>query len=61
MGGAVVPQYRIFELDSEGHITTPPKIIDALDDQHALETAKQLKDGKVIEVWDGPRRIAEIK
>ena len=56
-----MPWYRIFEINAEGHIAGPSKAIECADDQQAIEQAKQLKDGKIVEVWTGPRRIAEIR
>jgi hypothetical protein len=59
--GNAVPWYRVFEINEEGHVAGPAKVIDCPDDQQAIEQAKQLKDGKIVEVWTGERRIAEIR
>jgi len=56
-----VPWYRVFEINDDGHIAGPARIIDCLDDQQAIAQARQLKDGKIIEVWTGERRVAEIR
>jgi hypothetical protein len=50
-------EYRVYALDSEGH---PIKAIrlDCLDDQAAIESAKQYIDGRDIELWQLDRRVA---
>lgn len=60
MVGAV-PAYRLYVLSSDGHITGPPDIIECEDDRGAIETAKQLLDGKTIEVWDGKQLIIRVE
>ena len=39
-------------------IIGPPEIVKCEHDSAAVERAKQLLDGKCLEVWDGPRRVA---
>jgi hypothetical protein len=55
-----MPAYRIYTLDDDGHIVGPPAVIDCPDDQAAIQEAKRTLDGKVIELWDGPRQIAKL-
>jgi hypothetical protein len=52
--------YRIFVLDQDGHIKQPPEIVECPDDQTAIEKAKQLLDGKVIEIWESSRLVARL-
>jgi hypothetical protein len=52
--------YRIFLLGQDGHIKQPPEIVECPDDQTAIERAKQLLDGKVIEIWEGSRLVARL-
>ncbi len=56
-----VTAYRLYVLSSDGHITGPPDTIECEDDRGAIETAKQLLDGKAIEVWDGNRLVIRVE
>ena len=56
-----MPEYRLYQLDKSGHIGGPPQEWELDDDQQALAKAKQLVDGKALEVWSGARRIARIE
>jgi hypothetical protein len=55
-----MPEYRVYMIGKDGRIIGPPTIIDALDDQAARAKAKHGLDGRTIEVWIGPRRIAKF-
>jgi hypothetical protein len=57
---SVVPTYRIYYLDRDAHISQPPKIIEAADDDEAALKAKQYLDGKDIEVWREHVRVAKL-
>jgi hypothetical protein len=52
--------YRVYFVDDTGHVAGPPKIVECADDNEALQKAKQLIDGKDLEVWEGPRLIARF-
>ena len=52
--------YRVFVLDEKDHIEDPPRIVECGDDQAAITEAKQYLDGRVIEVWSGPRRVVRL-
>jgi hypothetical protein len=53
-----MPSYRIYVLDATDHIREPPAKSD--DDLTAIEKAKQLLDGKVIEIWERDRQITRL-
>ncbi len=53
-------RYRVYVMDSEGHINDPPEVIDCPDDEAAVARARQMLDGRVIEVWHGARRIVSL-
>ena len=54
-------QYRIFILESGAHMTSQPPIeIECNDDGEAVNAAKQLVDGKDIELWVESRFIARF-
>ena len=55
-----MPSYRLYFLDRDAHISTPPEVLDCADDAEALQKAKKFLDGKDLEVWDGNRRVAVI-
>ena len=52
--------YRVFLIDQGGHIAEPPIEIDCENDGEAVSTAKQLVDGKDIELWEESRFIASF-
>jgi hypothetical protein len=53
--------YRIYRVDKEGHIRSPPQQIERDDDAAAIEHAKTLLDGRDLEVWEGPRRVIILR
>jgi hypothetical protein len=52
--------YRIFLLGQDGHIKQPPEIIECPDDKAAIEKAKQLLDGRTVEIWESSRLVARL-
>ena len=44
-------QYRVYAFDVRGHIDAPPRILECDNDKEAIRRARQLVDGKPIEVW----------
>jgi hypothetical protein len=55
-----VPLYRVYFVDRSGHVSTPPEIVDAIDDQEATQKARQFVDGQDLEVWDESRLVVRI-
>ena len=55
-----MPTYRIYTFDEGGHVLEPPKVIECENDETAVKEAKQLLNGKLIEVWDKARRIIRL-
>jgi hypothetical protein len=55
-----VPAYRIYRLSRDGHIQAPPRIIDCQDDKAAMQQARQLLDGELLEVWNENRKIGTV-
>lgn len=55
-----MPGYRIYLLNHTDHVSEPPAIVECEDDQAAIEKARQLLDGRVIEVWEQQRLIARL-
>jgi hypothetical protein len=56
---ALVPDYRVYTLGEDGHIVRRTEIY-CLDDEAALERAKNLAEGHAVELWEGDRVIALI-
>jgi hypothetical protein len=57
-----MPDYRIYTLNSDGHITGPPQIIVCATDQAAIGQARQLLNDTdhEYEVWEGLRLVTRI-
>jgi hypothetical protein len=54
----VMLDYRVYSLEPDGHIHSPPKIIVCADDADAEQQGRQLLEGNVIEVWQCKRQVA---
>jgi len=48
-----VSQYRVYVFDVRGHIDALPRILDCASDGETIQQARQLVDGKTVEVWLG--------
>ena len=55
-----MPTYRIYNFNESGHLLEPPKVIECENDEAAVKEAKQLLDGKLIEVWEKARCIIRL-
>jgi hypothetical protein len=61
-GSAVMPTYRFYSVEHDGHIADLPAIVDCDDDQMALKRAKnQYLYGKAIEVWHLRRLVTRLE
>jgi len=56
-----MPEYRIYTVKKDGHLIGPPKVVECPNDEAAVTEAKQLLDGLVIEVWQGPRVVMRLE
>jgi hypothetical protein len=61
VGAAVMPTYRLYTITPDEHIQAPPAVVECEDDQAAIERAKQLLDGRAIEVWQLDRRVTRLE
>ena len=52
--------YRAFLIGPDGHIIDSVEL-ECENDEAAKERCKLLMDGYDIELWDGPRMVAEFK
>lgn len=55
-----MPEYRIYTVKKDGHLQGPPKVVECPNDLAAVNEAKQLLDGLIIEVWEGPRIVMRL-
>jgi hypothetical protein len=54
-------EYRIFRLDNAGTVLGPSQTIKFENDQDAIEETRKAGDGVMLEIWEGPRRVATIR
>jgi hypothetical protein len=59
-GGTKMKDYRVYVLGSDGHIVERVEFF-ASDDEAAKERAKQIVNGRDIELWHRDHKIAEFK
>jgi hypothetical protein len=52
--------YRVYSLEPDGHIHSPPQIIACANDADAEEQSRQLLEGNVIEIWQCMRQVAVL-
>ena len=58
--GAAMDIYRLYCMDGAGNIALA-EWLNARDDQHAIEQAKELKNGSLkCEIWRGHRLVAKL-
>jgi hypothetical protein len=57
---ATMPTYHVYTLNAQRHITQPLRIIQAEDDQAAIQQAKALSDGRDVEIWQESRCVIDL-
>ena len=55
-----MPLYRLYTLEAGKHIASPPREIGCETDEAAIQRARQLLDGKDIEVWERARLVTRV-
>jgi hypothetical protein len=55
-----MPEYRAYTVDHDGHFNGIEPLTCA-DDAEAIEKAKQLVDGRDVELWKGARLVIRLK
>jgi hypothetical protein len=58
--GCVMPEYRAYLIGSDDRIVERIDV-DLPDDAAAIAAALRLVDGHDVELWQGTRKIAELK
>lgn len=52
--------YRIYQMDSQGHVLHRPYVFEAASDLNAVLKARELAGGCDVEIWQGVRRVTKI-
>ena len=55
-----MPAYRIYKIDSDGRISTPPDVEECIDDHDAVAKAKRRAYLEPREVWLNERLVAKV-
>lgn len=53
--------YKVYVLDGAGRISSPPVVIECVDDQDAIQKAKEYLDGATVEIWHDTKLIAKLE
>ena len=53
-------EYKIYRLDQQGKISTPPEVVTSDNEQAVVEKARALADSCDVEVWQGPRLVIHV-
>jgi hypothetical protein len=56
-----VPEYRIYTVSDRNKIAEPLEIATCGSDEEAIGQAKQLLDGRELEVWQGARQVIRLR
>jgi hypothetical protein len=52
--------YRVYVLNQQGHVDTVPRLIRCATDEDAERRARQLRQSRAAEVWQGARLVIKI-
>lgn len=55
-----MPEYQFYTIARDGHIKGPPIDVEAPDDVMAISKAREIQNGRDIEVWQGARVVAYL-
>jgi hypothetical protein len=55
-----MPAYRIYKIDRDGRISSPPDVEECSDDQEAIARAEQRAYADPHEVWLNERLVAKV-
>jgi hypothetical protein len=59
-GMGAVPDYRIYTIDKQGHISGPPTVVDCTDDDEVLKRAQLTINGADVEIWQDARLVVRL-
>jgi hypothetical protein len=55
-----MPDYRFYIVNKDGHIAEPATTHELPNDEAAVQEAKALLDGRIIEIWQGTRVVYRL-
>jgi len=55
-----VLEYKIYRLNAQGKISTPPEIVSSDQEPAVVAQARAMADGCDIEVWQGERLVVHL-
>lgn len=58
--GCAMSEYRFYAIKRDGHVEGPPAERDCRDDRAALKEAREMINGRDIEVWESSRIVAYL-
>ena len=53
-------EYKIYRLDQQGKISTPPEVVTSDQEQAVVKQARALADSCDVEVWQGQRLVVHV-
>ena len=56
-----MPIYKIYDLDSRGHVAGRPEIVSGKDDSDAIFAANERRKSVDKEIWHERRRVSVVK
>ena len=59
-GAGAMALYKLYEIIQGNRIAGPPRYVEMENDDLAAEWARQLLDGKPIEIWDHQRLVGRV-
>jgi hypothetical protein len=54
-------EYRLYQLDTSGHIAGPPDGFNCEEDGEAIERARRMMDANDVELWQMDRLVIRLK
>ncbi len=59
-GGAMMTDYRCYQINQRGKVFRAPTILKCRDDEEALSRGRDLVGELPVEIWDGGRRVGTL-
>jgi hypothetical protein len=55
-----MPQYKIYSIGRDGHVSAPAETFECADEQEALRKLTLAVNGSAAELWSGTRLVARF-
>ena len=59
--GALMADYRVYQLAEGGHIRSPPETFACEGDEAAIQIAERMVDGRDVELWQLDRLVIRLR